>query len=214
MAALLLPVYRTNPLPRLSGTSFFVVPMRFPSYFRRSAFDLAIQQLRDGREGESGYGRRIALLLSIPAFDDPIARDVRRSATGELYVVRTVWNRALDMATARLTRDVRVPPGTAAIIGLNLTASRPPSLHSVRVDVDPQAIDSLLEGVVSATVTCCPQQSEPPLDATIFELTFGEELSETRYRWSVKTPAGWTPLVEFASQLIRLVDEPARVGAR
>jgi hypothetical protein len=188
--------------------------MRFPSNFRRSSFDLAIQQLRDGRVGESGYGRRVALLLTIPTFHDPVARDVRRSATGELYVVRTVWNRALDLATARITRDVRIPPGTAALVGLDLTTSRPPSLRSVRVDVDTQVVDSLLASVTSATVPCCPHQSEPPLDATIFELTFGEELNETRYRWSATTPSGWAPLAEFASQLIRMVDEPAGVGVR
>jgi hypothetical protein len=188
--------------------------MRFPSHFQRSAFDLAINQLRDGRVGESGYGRRIALLLTIPTFDDPIARDVRRAATGELYVVRTVWQRALDGASTRVQRDTRVVAGAAGMFGLDIASSRPPSLRSTRVDVDPDALDALLESVVSASVTCRPHQPEPPLDATIFELTFGDELHETRYRWSAEAPAGWAPLASFASRLIRLVDDPANVIAQ
>lgn len=190
--------------------------MRFPVQFRRSAFDLAIQQLRDGRPGESGYGRRVALLLTIPTFDDPVARDIRRSATGELYVVRTVWNRSLDLATANITREIRVssrggPPVGTLDVGSSL---RSPTLHSMKVVVDPQALDTLLESIASATVPCRPEQPEPPLDATIFELTFGEELCETRYRWHSGAPEGWAPLAGFASRLIRLVDEPLAAAAR
>src|SRR4051812_29982331 len=98
--------------------------MRFPPHFRRTAFDLAIQRLRDGRPGEAGYGRRLALLLTIPAFDDPVARDIRRSATGELYVVRTVWNRALDVATAGFGRDVRGWVAPVPIAGMDLASLR------------------------------------------------------------------------------------------
>ena len=188
--------------------------MRFPSHFHRSAFDLAIQQLRDGRTGESGYGRRIALLLTIPTFDDPVARDVRRAATGELYVVRTIWQRMLDSATTRVHRETRVVAGSTGMFGLDIASSRPPSLRSVRVEVDTDALDALLESVASATVACRPHQPEPPLDATVFELTFGEELHETRYRWSAEAPAGWAPLAAFASRLIRLVDDPANSVAR
>jgi hypothetical protein len=68
--------------------------------------------------------------------------------------------------------------------------------------------------VTSASVPCRPDQPEPPLDATIFELTFGEELSETRYRWHSGAPNGWEPLASFASRLIRLVDEPLTATAR
>jgi hypothetical protein len=188
--------------------------MRFPSHFHRSGFDLALQQLRDGRTGESGYGRRIALLRTIPTFDDPVARDVRRAATGELYVVRTVWQRMLDAASTRVQRDTRVVIGSAAMFGLDIATRRPPSLRSVRVDVDTDALDALLESVASATVACRPHQPEPPLDATVFELTFGEELHETRYRWSAEAPTGWAPLAAFASRLIRLVDDPANSVAR
>jgi len=187
--------------------------MRFPTPLRRSAFDLAIQQLRDGRPGESGYGQRIALLLTIPAYDDPVARDIRRSATGELYVVRTVWNRALDVATWRLSREM--PPALGRVpLGIEIGTVRAPSLHSRRVTVDADALDSLLESVASATICCRPQQSDAPLDVMIFELTFGEELSETRYRWHGDTPEGWAPLARFASRLIQLVEQPAGVGAR
>jgi len=187
--------------------------MRFPTPLRRSAFDLAIQQLRDGRVGESGYGKRIALLLTIPAFDDPIARDVRRAATGELYVVRTVWNRALDLATWRIGRETA--PGLARLpVGIELGSIRAPSLHSRRVTVDVDALDALLESVVSATICCRPQQADAPLDAMVYELTFGEELSETRYRWHGDTPEGWAPLAQFASRLIRLVEQPAGVSTR
>ena len=184
--------------------------MRFPAPLRRSAFDLAIQQLRDGRPGESGYGRRIALVLTLPAFDDPVARDVRRSVTGELYVVRTVWNRALDLATASFQREVRVGIAEgAAMASVQLTNLRSPSLTSTQIPVDQQSLDRLLESVASAVVPCRPNQPEPPLDATVFELTFGEELSETRYRWHGDGPAEWAPLAKFASGLIRLVEHPA-----
>jgi len=189
--------------------------MRFPVQFRRTAFDLAIQLLRDGRIGESGYGRRVALLLTIPTFDDPVARDIRRAATGELYVVRTVWNRSLDMATATTTREIRVAgKGRSPVGAIDLGNLRSPSLHSMKVIVDPQTLDALLESVASAAVPCRPEQSEPPLDATIYELTFGEELSETRYRWSSEPPAGWAPLASFASGLIRLVDQPIAAATR
>jgi hypothetical protein len=189
--------------------------MRFPVQLRRTAFDVAIQQLRDGRPGEAGYGRRIALLLTIPTFDDPVARDIRRATSGELYVVRTVWHRALDLATANITREIRVSSDRhAPMANVNLGTLRSPSLQSLKVVVDPQALDSLLESVVSASVPCRPDQPEPPLDATIFELTFGEELSETRYRWHSDAPNGWAPLASFASRLIRLVDEPLTATAR
>jgi hypothetical protein len=189
--------------------------MRFPVHFRRTAFDLAIQQLRDGRPGESGYGRRIALLLTIPTFDDPVARDIRRAATGELYVVRTVWNRALDLATSNITREIRLPgTGPRSLApSVDIANLRSPSLRSMKVPVDPQALDALLESVASAIVPCRPEQPDPPLDATVFELTFGEELSETRYRWYAEAPAGWEPLASFASRLVRLVDEPSSIAA-
>ena len=189
--------------------------MRFPTHLRRSAFDVAIQQLRDGRPGEGSYGRRLALLLTIPTFDDPVARDIRRTSTGELYVVRTIWNRALDLASASLSREVRIGLGGRVLApAVSFTSLHPPSLHSTKVIVSPDAIDALFDSVTSATVTCCPHQPEPPLDATVFELTFGEEMNETRYRWFADAPAGWAPLGDFASRLIRLVDEPAGVAAR
>lgn len=188
--------------------------MRFPAHLRRSAFDVAIQQLRDGRPGENGYGRRLALLLTIPTFDDPIARDIRRSTRGELYVIRTVWNRALDLATASLSREITIGMGArATTVGSELTSFRAPSLQSAKVDVDPLKISAVLEGVESATVTCCPHQPEAPLDATVYELTFGEELNETRYRWFGDAPRGWEALGSFVSRLLRLVDEPADIAA-
>jgi len=188
--------------------------MRFPAPLRRSAFDLAIQQLRDGRPGESGYGRRIALLLTIPTFDDPIARDVRRAANGELYVIRTVWNRALDLATWRFERQSPAMLGRVPVSGLEFGTVRAPSLHSRQVPVDLTELDSLLEDVGSATICCRSQQAEAPLDAMVFELTFGEELTETRYRWHGESPTGWEPLAQFAARLIRLVEQPAPVGIR
>lgn len=180
--------------------------MRFPTHFHRSAFDRAIQQLRDGRAGESGYGRRVALLLTIPTFDDPVARDVRRSASGDLYVVRTAWQRALDVATPRIFRDALI--GSGDVFAADLATKRPPSLRSMRLEVDSNVIDAMLAALADATITCRPHQPEPPLDATITELTLGEELHETRYRWSDAAPPGWEPLATFASRLIRLVDDP------
>ena len=189
--------------------------MRFPAHLRRSAFDVAIQQLRDGRPGEAGYGRRLALLLTIPTFDDPVARDIRRASDGEVYVVRTVWSRALDLATASLSREVRVGFGTQQLKPeLTFTGLRAPSLQSTKLLVDAQAIDALLESVTGATVTCCPHQPEPPLDATVYEVTFGEEMNETRYRWFADPPPGWAALGHFASELLRLVDDPAGVATR
>ena len=188
--------------------------MRFPAHLRRSAFDVAIHQLRDGRPGENGYGRRLALLLTIPTFDDPVARDIRRTATGELYVIRTVWNRALDLATASLTREITIGTGArATAVGLELTSFQSPSLQSVRVNVDPVTVGAMLESVSSATLTCCPHQPEAPLDATVYELTFGEELNETRYRWFGDAPDGWDALGSFVSRFLRLVDEPANIAA-
>jgi hypothetical protein len=188
--------------------------MQLPFHVRNRAFDEAIQQLRDGRPGESGYGRRIALLLTIPTFDDPVARDIRRSASGALYVVRTVWQRALDAFSSKPAPRVVVSGPRPVAAALELLATRRPSLVSTRVDVDLDALDSLLESVASATIPCHVHQPDPPLDATVYEVTFGDELNETRYRWVGRTPERWAALGAFASGLIRLVDEPARAGAR
>ena len=189
--------------------------MQFPFHIRNRAFDQAIQLLRDGRTGESGYGRRIGLVLTIPTFDDPVARDIRRSASGELYVVRTVWQRTFDAsaATTPASRVAAFGPRPVPAV-LELLATRRPSLVSRRVDIDPDALGSLLESVASATIACHVHQPEPPLDATVYEVTFGDELNETRYRWAGRPPEPWAPLGAFVSRLIRLVDEPAQAGAR
>ena len=186
--------------------------MRFPLDLHRGAFDRAIQQLRDGRAGESGYGRRVALLLTIPTYDDPVARDVRRSASGDLYVVRTVWQRALDIPMPRVWRDALAGSGIA--IGVDLVLDRAPSLRSIRLDLETEIVDAMLATLASATLTCRPHQPEPALDATITELTLGAELHETRYRWSDAAPPGWEPLATFATRLMRLVDDPATLAVR
>jgi hypothetical protein len=185
--------------------------MRFPFHLDRSAFDHAIQRLRDGRAGESGYGRRVAVLLTIPTYDDPVARDVRRSASGDLYVVRTVWQRALDIPTPGVWRDALA--GSGVSFG-DLAVDRAPSLRSIRLDVETEIVDAMLATVASATLTCRPHQPEPPLDATITELTLGAELHETRFRWADAAPPGWEPLATFTSRLLRLVDDPVNLAVR
>jgi hypothetical protein len=185
--------------------------MRFPFHLDRSAFDHAIQRLRDGRAGESGYGRRVAVLLTIPTYDDPVARDVRRSVSGDLYVVRTVWQRALDIPTPGVWRDALAGSGVA--FG-DLAVDRAPSLRSIRLDVETEIVDAMIATVASATLTCRPHQPEPPLDATIIELTLGEELHETRFRWADTAPPGWEPLATFTSRLMRLVDDPVNLAVR
>jgi len=188
--------------------------MHRPVHVRHPAFDHAIELLREGRTGESGYGRRVALLLTIPTFDDPVARDIRRSVTGALYVVRTVWQRALDTSFARPAARALQLGNRSLNVALELMSNRLPTLVSSKVDVDVEALDSLLATLASTTVACHVEQPEPPLDATIFELTLGSDLTEHRYRWTADAPAGWEPLGLFSSLLIRLVDVPAGVGPR
>jgi hypothetical protein len=192
--------------------------MRLPLSFPRSpsarqpGFDHAIRLLREGRVNESAYGRRVALLLTIPTFDDPIARDVRRTPTGELYVVRTVWKRALDLATRGRARDA-----SSLLRPLELSGGLPalkPTLVSAQLPVDVRALDALLETALTTTVPCHVRQPDPPLDATIFELTFGDELTETRYRWAADPPDGWAALAAFTLRLLRLIDDPAGSVAR
>jgi len=185
-----------------------------PFHARHQAFAAALQQLRDGRVGESAYGRRIALLLTIPTFDDPVARDIRRAATGELYVVRTVWRRALDLASAPRPLPMPGPVRALALPSLEKILVGRPTFVATRVDVDVDALDSLLASLATTTLPCRIQQPEPALDATIFEVTFGDELTETRYRWTADPPDGWAPLATFSSMLIRLIDEPAGVPTR
>lgn len=180
--------------------------MRSSPFFRHTPFDAAIERLREGRPGEAEYGRRVVLLLTIPAFDDPVARDVRRAPSGDIYVVRTVWQRALDLP-ARSVRTISRSSSPALGI-LDLMSERKPSLWSTNVPVDAVALDRLLASVASVTVPCRPSQDELPLDATIFELTFVHGLSETRYRWGGPAPEPWAPLADFANRLLRLVDEP------
>ena len=187
--------------------------MHRPLHVRHPAFDHAIELLREGRTGESGYGRRVALLLTIPTFDDPVARDIRRSMTGALYVVRTVWQRALDTSFARPARSFQL--GNRSLnVGLELMSNRRPTLASSKVEVDTDALDSLIGTLASTTVACHVEQPNPPLDAMVFELTLGCELTETRYRWTADAPPGWEPLGLFSSLLMRLVDTPAPVSAR
>ena len=185
------------------------LPFARPRGARQPGFEQALQRLREGRVNESAYGNRVALLLTIPAFDDPVARDIRRAASGELYVVRTVWRRALDMVSNETRRDASTSAFLRPLaISLDLPPQRP-TLVSTQVSVTVDALEALLESLETTTVACHVQQAEPPLDATIFELTFGDELTETRYRWTAEPPEGWSGLATFTSRLLRLVDDPA-----
>ena len=167
---------------------------------------------RDGRPGRKRRRPAPRPLPHHPHLRRPVARDIRQHDS-ELYVVR-VWNPA-GLATASLSREITI--GTvsgATTVGVDLTSARSPSLQSAKVDVDSLKISAVLDSVESATVTCCPHQPEAPLDATVYELTFGEELNETRYRWFGDAPAGWEALGSFVSRFLRLVDEPADIAAR
>lgn len=183
--------------------------MRFPRDFHRTAFDRAIGQLRDGRPGESGYGRRVALVLTIPTFDDPVARDVRETANGEYYVVHTVWRRAVDAPAA--SRAKPAPPSWRSFSPLDPDpfGNRAPSLISSRLPVDTDALASLLTTIGCSSIACHPQHTEASVDSVVYEVTFGSGLTETRYRWAAEAPPGWEPLGNFAVGLIRLVDHPA-----
>jgi hypothetical protein len=125
--------------------------------------------------------------------------------------VRTVWQRALDVPTPGVWRDALAGSGVA--FG-DLVVDRAPSLRSIRLDVETEIVDAMLATLASATLTCRPHQPEPPLDATITELTLGEELHETRFRWTDAAPPGWEPVATFASRLMRLVDDPAYLAVR
>jgi hypothetical protein len=185
--------------------------MRFPRDFHRTAFDRAIEQLRDGRPGESGYGRRVALVLTIPTFDDPVARDVRQTANGEFYVVRTVWRRAFDGPTPSPgARSVR-PAQLFSTLTPDPFGDRAPSLVSSRLPVDSSALASLLTTVGCSSIACHPQHADASVESMVYEVTFGSGLTETRYRWAAEAPPGWEPLGDFAVGLIRLVDHPASV---
>jgi len=182
--------------------------MRFPAGPSRAPFETALQKLRDGRPGESGYGHRVAILLTIPAFDDPVARDVRRAASGEFYVVRTVWQRTLDVPSRRQLPSV--DPSLWVLRGA--ISERRPSLWSTTVHVDQVALRTLLDAIGHATLPCHPDRgSSATPDATTYELSFTADINETRYRWRGDAPAGWQPLATFATRLAQLVDNP--VGA-
>ena len=184
--------------------------MRFPRDFQRTAFDRAIDQLRDGRPGESGYGRRVALVLTIPTFDDPVARDVRQMASGEFYVVRTVWRRAFDTASPSSgTRSVRPSALSFSPLNPDPFGARAPSLVSSRLPVDTSALASLLTTIGCSSIACHPQHADASVESMVYEVTFGSGLTETRYRWAAEAPPGWEPLGNFAVGLIRLVDHPA-----
>ena len=182
--------------------------MRFPVGVSRSPLDTALQKLRDGRTGESGYGHRVALVLTIPALDDAIARDVRRTASGALYVVRTVWQRALDIPPRE--RFAGIDP---ALWFVERTAipDRRPSLWSTTVHVNQVALAAALETIARMTLPCQPERGSGSADATTFEVSFGTDVDETRYRWRGEPPSGWNALAAFANRVIQLVDDP--VGA-
>lgn len=182
--------------------------MRFPVRLSRSPLETALQKLRDGRPGESGYGHRVALLLTIPAFDDPVARDVRRAATGEVYVVRSVWQRALDIPPRGRLSGI----DPAMWLVQRAIPERRPSLWSTTVHMDQTELTALLYTMRSITVPCHPDRASAPPDATTFELSFGADANETRYRWRGEPPSGWQPLASFATRLIQLVDNPVRAG--
>ena len=182
--------------------------MRFPVGVSQSPLDAALQKLREGRTGESGYGQRVALVLTIPARDDAIAWDVRRTASGALYVVRTVWQRVLDIPPRE-----RFPRMDRALWFAERAAipDRRPSLWSTTVHVDQVALASLLDTIASVTLPCHPERGGAPADATTFEVSFGMDVNETRYRWRGEPPSGWHTLADFANRVIQLVDDP--VGA-
>ena len=183
--------------------------MRFPRDFQRTAFDRAIDQLRDGRPGESGYGRRVALLLTIPTFDDPVARDVRETAGGDFYVIRTVWRRAFDAPAQSAARSARPSWRSFSKLDPDPFGHRAPSLVSSRLPVDTSALASLLTTVGCSSIACHPQHTDASVESMVYEVTFGSGLTETRYRWAAEAPPGWEPLGNFAVGLIRLVDHPA-----
>jgi len=182
--------------------------MRFPVGVSRSPLDTALQKLRDGRPGESGYGHRVALVLTIPARDDAIARDVRRTASGAMYVVRTVWQRALDIPpTGRLSG---IEPA-AWFVERAAIPDRRPSLWSTTVHVNQVALAAVLDAIARATLPCQPERGSGSAEATTFEVSFGTDENETRYRWRGEPPTGWHTLATFATRVIQLVDDP--VGA-
>lgn len=182
--------------------------MRFPRDFHRTAFDRAIHLLRDGRPGESGYGRRLALVLTIPTFDDPVARDVRQSASGDFYVVRTVWRRAFDAPAQAAARMARPTWRSFSPLDPDPFGDRAPSLVSSRLPVDTSALASLLTAIGCANIACHPQHADASVESMVYEVTLGSGLTETRYRWAAEAPPGWEPLGDFAIGLIRLVDHP------
>jgi hypothetical protein len=146
-------------------------------------------------------------LLTIPIVEEPVARDIRRATSGDLYVVRTVWQRALDMPQWKGVG--RFDPSFRAV---TIPSTQPqPSLWSTNVRVDSGTVMALLDAVRRATLPCHPDRDPRPLDATVYELSFGDDVEQTRYRWSGEPPEGWHPLAHFASRLIELVDDP--VGA-
>ena len=181
--------------------------MRFPVGLSPSPLETALQKLRAGRPGESGYGHRVALLLTIPAVDDPVARDVRRAVTGELYVVRSVWQRALDIPPRGRLSGI----DPAVWLVQKAIPERRLSLWSTTVHVDRTELTALLHAMGSITLPCHPDRASAPPDANTFELSYGADANETRYRWRGEPPSRWQPLASFASRLIQLVDN--HVGA-
>jgi len=189
--------------------------MRFPRDFQRSVFDRAIDQLRNGRPGESGYGRRIALVLTIPTFDHPVARDIRQTASGEMYVVRTVWQRGFDSPPRSASAfALRSPTPPFPLLDHDPFGHHAPTLVSTRLPVDTSALGSLLATIGCASIACHPQHADASVESMVYEVTFGSGLTETRYRWAAEPPAGWEPLGSFVVGLIRLVDHPAGVESR
>ena len=180
--------------------------MRLPRDFHRTAFDRAVEKLRDGRPGESGYGRRVALVLTIPTFEDPVARDVRQTATGEFYVVRTVWRRAFDASAQSAAKSVRPSWRSFSPLDPDPFGNRTPSLVSSRLPVDTSALASLLTTISCSSIACHPEHADASVESMVYEVTFGSGLTETRYRWAAEAPPGWEPLGDFAIGLIRIVD--------
>jgi hypothetical protein len=157
----------------------------------------------------------VALVLTIPTFDDPVGRDIRQTDSGEVYVVRTVWRRAFDgPGSSRPVRSVRPQGSVFSQLQLDPFGERAPSLVSTRLPVDTSALASLLTTVGSATVACHPQHAEAAVEAMVYEVTFGSGLTETRYRWAGEAPAGWEPLGDFAVGTLRLIEHPTAVVSR
>jgi hypothetical protein len=132
-----------------------------------------------------GSGQPRVQIVSLPSFSTPVFWEVCERASEWLlyssYVVNTDWS-ALTVQEYK------------------------------QVPYDGEKLKTFFERLIDITLPIAPDLSKTAgLDGGVIQLAlFGDLFSQVRYQWWSVPPAGWTPLVQIATEMLEAF---AQLGA-